>query len=116
MNLILMLDEFLDKRNVLAHHLDTVWSLENSEGMEIGRQFINRLLAVNAAISEVFLALVHTWQTQVGSSVPPPQTVFSKTDGFYQSLARSMFFEKEPGREANLKSQKLFHSPCDRKK
>jgi hypothetical protein len=91
-----VLNEFLDKRNVLAHRLDTVWSLENDEGIETARRFIKRFLSVDAAVRKVFLALMHAWQAQIGSNVQPPTSVFTESDKFYLSLANSMFFEKEP--------------------
>jgi hypothetical protein len=85
----------LEKRNTPIHHIETVWTLEDEQGIEGARRFIDRVFELNAIVLRVFLALIHTWQAEADLNVPPPESVFNAPDEYYRTLANSVFFKKE---------------------
>lgn len=59
----LQLSEFVEKRNVFAHHLQDLpgWTLRTDAGIATANAFLGRLLSLNEVVIKVFSGLARAW-------------------------------------------------------
>lgn len=93
-----LLDEFLEKRNILVHRLADVpgWSLESGSGLAAANAFVQDMLRVTEAVLNVFVGLVRAWQDQTGIGTPEfgSDPFFAEIDSTYKPLVNDIFFRK----------------------
>lgn len=93
-----LLDEFLERRNMLVHRFSDVdgYSYETGPGIAAGRAFIHETLRSTETVLMIFIGLVRAWQEQVGMDVGhiEKHPYFEEIDATYKNLAADLFFKK----------------------
>ena len=85
------LEEFLDKRNALVHHIEFVpgWTLETEKGLAVAHRFIGRLEVLERRVSYVFDALLKAWKLQ-HSYIGHESRLRPMSDKAYRNLMESL--------------------------
>ena len=90
------LSEFLERRNRLVHHLDSVEGLNfnTPEGRAVADIF-TRTTATNAArVFNVFTGLMRDWAEQIGTEVEVNSDAFEEINSIYRPMLNELFAEK----------------------
>lgn len=97
-NFDVLLEEFLEERNILVHSLDDIpgWSLQTTAGRKIAGAFVDGFIRKTVEVMKVFMGLISSWQEQanIDISVPGANELFAEIDTDYKSLVDELFFEK----------------------
>ena len=94
------LSDFLDLRNRLVHHLDSVEGIgfATPEGRAVADAFIRTTATKSVHIIKVFTGLIRSWAEQVGIQVEMPdefsQNVFEEIDTIYKPMVEELFSDK----------------------
>jgi hypothetical protein len=90
------LSEFLELRNCLVHHLDTVEGLDfgTPEGRAVAQVFLGTTASKAVYVINVFTGLMRAWSEQVGIEVEVSRDAFEEIDAIYKPMVNELFKEK----------------------
>ncbi|HAS6941482.1 TPA: hypothetical protein I7279_14055 [Vibrio parahaemolyticus] len=99
-NLLLLLESFLENRNMLVHNVDSIpnWDLNTIEGTTAAKAFVGNLIRQTRILTQIFSALVTAWQQQVGIEIKlgdSEQKVLDEIQLEYGAFIDELFMEKE---------------------
>jgi hypothetical protein len=86
-----ILNEFLDKRNVLVHQIEFIpgWTLETEKGLAVAYRFLERLEGLERRVARIFGALLKAWTLEHGCAGRESR-LLPMSDKAYQNLIRSL--------------------------
>ncbi|MBW0296788.1 hypothetical protein B4P00_11140 [Shewanella xiamenensis] len=99
-NLLLLLESFLENRNMLVHNVDSIpnWDLNSTEGTNAAKVFVGNLIRQTRILTQIFSALVTAWQQQVGIEIKlgdSEQKVLDEIQLKCGAIIDELFMEKE---------------------
>jgi hypothetical protein len=91
-----VLAEFLDRRNRLVHHLNSVegLNLRTPEGRAVADIFIRTTATIAVRIINVFMGLMRAWAEQVAIEIEVNSDAFEEIDSIYKPMVSELFTEK----------------------